>query len=76
MAAGDIETYYEGGLWKNRVQGNQRPFDTGSNKAEVQERGRARAIADGVEHIIKNMQGQIIERNTYPRSRDKYPPRG
>mgnify|MGYP007120792180 CR=1 FL=1 len=30
----------------------------------------------GVEHVIKKMDGTISERNTYPRSRDKNPPKG
>lgn len=70
MAKGDIETYYEDGSWKNRRQGSSRAFQVGETKAEVQADGRETAIRDGVEHIIKNMDGRIAEKNTYPRSRD------
>jgi hypothetical protein len=34
------------------------------------------AIDRGVEHVIKKLDGTIGERNTYPRSRDKNPPKG
>ncbi len=72
MAAGDIETYFDDAdnLWKNRVQGNQRASSTHVTKDEAVAAGRRRAIADGVEHFIKNKDGRIGERNTYPRSRD------
>ena len=76
MAKGDIETYYEGGTWKNRPQGSDRASNTFNTKADAQARGREMAIDRGVEHIIKNMDGTIGERNTYPRSRDPRESRG
>jgi hypothetical protein len=36
----------------------------------VQAKGRDMAAERGVEHIIRNQDGKIGERNTYPRSRD------
>lgn len=76
MAEGDIETYYEDGQWKSRAQGKTRAFDVGGNKAEQAATGRARAVRDEVEHVIKKKDGTIGDKNTYPRSRDKNPPRG
>lgn len=76
MAKGDIETYNEDGVWKNRVQGGQRASNTAETKAEAQAVGRDMARDRGVEHVIKKMDGTIGERNTYPRSRDKNPPKG
>lgn len=70
MATGDIETYYQGGEWKNRPQGNQRASNVYATKAEAQAVGREMAIDRGVEHVIKKMDGKIGARNTYPRSRD------
>lgn len=70
MAKGDIETYFEDGLWKNRREGNSRAFSTSETKAEAQPEGRAAAMRDGVEHVIKKKTGEIQEKNTYPRSRD------
>ena len=44
MAKGDIETYYEGGEWKNRRQGSSRAFEAGEGtKAETEASGRAAA---------------------------------
>jgi Uncharacterized protein conserved in bacteria (DUF2188) len=76
MAKGDVETYNEDGVWKNRVQGGQRASNTADTKAEAQAAGRQMAIDREVEHVIKKLDGTIGERNTYPRGRDKYPPRG
>jgi len=70
MAKGDIETYFEDGVWKNRPQGNERASNTSETKAEAQQVGRGMAIDRDVEHVIKNKNGRIGEKNTYPRSRD------
>ena len=51
-------------------------FATADTKAEAQATGRQMAIDRGVEHVVKKMDGTIGERNTYPRSRDKNPPKG
>ncbi|MCX4098032.1 DUF2188 domain-containing protein [Nocardia sp. alder85J] len=76
MAKGDIETYYEGGVWKNRPEGNNRASNTAGTKAEAQAKGREMAIERGVEHLIKGKDGEIQSKNTYPRSRDPFPPKG
>jgi hypothetical protein len=70
MPKGDIETYYEDGKWKNKVEGRGPAANTGPTKAGVQAKGRDMAVERGVEHIIRNQDGKIGERNTYPRSRD------
>ena len=70
MAKGDVETYYEDGTWKNRVEGNQRASNTAPTKTEAQAAGRKMAVDREVEHVIKNKDGRIAEKNTYPRSRD------
>ena len=70
MPKGDIETYYEDGEWKNKVEGGQRASNTADTKAEAQAKGREMANDRGVEHIIRNKDGEIGQRNTYPRSRD------
>lgn len=70
MANGDVETYHEGDKWKNRREGRQQVFSTHDTKSSAQAAGRDAAKKDGVEHVIKNMDGKIAEKNTYPRSRD------
>lgn len=66
MAIGDIETYYEDGQWKNRREGTDRAFSArASTKAEAVAEGRAAAQRDSVEHIIKNQDGKIAEKDSH-----------
>ncbi|BCW86653.1 hypothetical protein NicSoilE8_43260 (plasmid) [Arthrobacter sp. NicSoilE8] len=65
MAQGDIETYYEDGTWKNKREGADRAFTTGGTKAEATAEGREAAMKDKVEHVIKNQDGTISEKNSY-----------
>ncbi|WP_218920362.1 DUF2188 domain-containing protein [Lentzea guizhouensis] len=67
---GDVETYYENGTWKNKVEGNSQASSTHDTKAEATAKGREMAKERGVEHIIRNQDGTISEKNTYPRSSD------
>lgn len=65
MAQGDIETYHEDGTWKNKREGTDRAFGTGGTKEEAIQAGREAAQKDGVEHVIKNLDGKIGEKNSY-----------
>lgn len=66
MAQGDIETYQEGGSWKNKREGSSRAFGAGyATKEEAVAAGRDAAKADRVEHVIKNADGQIAGKNSY-----------
>lgn len=66
MAQGDIETYYEDGAWKNKREGTSRAFGAGyGTKDEAVAAGRDAARADGVEHIIRNQDGRIGEKNSH-----------
>ena len=67
---GDVETYHENGTRKNKVEGNSQASSTHDTKDEAVAKGRDMAVDRGVEHIIRNMDGTIGEKNTYPRSRD------
>ncbi len=71
MAKANIETYHEDGQWKSRRQGSQQAFAVGGTKDEQIAQGREAAQRDGVEHIIKKMDGTIAVKNSYgndPRS--------
>ncbi|MFC3505723.1 DUF2188 domain-containing protein [Micromonospora krabiensis] len=70
MVKGDIDTYHQDGQWKNRPEGNERASSTHDTKAEAESAGREMARDRDAEHVIKNEDGRIGERNTYPRSRD------
>lgn len=76
MATGDVDTYYEDGQWKNKIEGHSRASNVHDRKTDAQATGRDMAIERKVEHVIKNMDGTIGAKNTYPRSRDQHPPRG
>lgn len=71
---GTVETYYEDGSWKNKVGGNTRASNTADTKAEAQSKGREMAKDRGAEHVIKNMDGTIGQRNSY--GNDAHPPKG
>jgi hypothetical protein len=65
MPKGDVETTYKAGEWTNQVEGEgptERLFQT---KDRAVAAGRELAKERGVEHIIKNEDGSIGERNSY-----------
>lgn len=82
MPRGDVETYFADGQWHNRREGLQTtPATSHATKREAVAKGRELALflayrgdfqpgRDTVEHIIRNEDGTIAERNTYPRSGD------
>ena len=65
MPTGDIETYFEGTEWHSRVTGEDKPFHTADTKEKAEAAGRAEAMELKVEHVTKNQDGSIAERNTY-----------
>jgi hypothetical protein len=65
MPRGDIETYYEDGRWKNKVEGSSRAANTHDTKSAAVAKGREMAKSRKVEHIIEKQDGTIGERNTY-----------
>ncbi|MEC5200379.1 hypothetical protein RCH21_002625 [Arthrobacter sp. PL16] len=74
MAKGDISTYNEDGAWKSKVEGSSRAAHSGGSKAEQQSVGRDMARDRGVEHTIRNINGQIGAKNSY--GSDPNPPKG
>lgn len=65
MPAGDVETFHQDGEWHNRIEGEKGTTGPFRTKAEAVEAGRAEARRRQREHIIKNENGQIGERNSY-----------
>jgi len=65
MPKGDIETYHENGKWKSKVEGSSRAAHVGGTKAEQRAIGREMARKRRVEHVIKNLDGQVAEKNSY-----------
>ena len=72
MPERDIETFYQDGRWHNRIEGSP-PSEPTSHltKAVALSVGRQMARESKVEHIIRNKDGTISQRNSYghdPRS--------
>ena len=65
MPSGDIETFHEAGVWKDREQGSDPILSSHDTKQRAVEASRSLAQSRRVEHIIKNMDGTIGERNSY-----------
>jgi len=65
MTAGDIETFFEDGVWKNRTQGSASAENRHTDKRAALAVGEEMARSRKVEHIIKNTDGTVAERNSY-----------
>ena len=66
MPNGDVETFPEDGAWHNRVTGESSTVGGSYRTKEAAvDAGRDLARDRKVEHIIKNENGQIGERNSY-----------
>lgn len=65
MPAGDVATFHKDGRWYNAVEGTDQVSEPFNTKEQAQVEGREMAIELKVEHIIKGLDGQIQERNTY-----------
>lgn len=65
MASGDIETYFEDGVWKNRTEGSSSAENRHSDQRAALAVGREMARQRKVEHIIRSKDGTISERNSY-----------
>jgi len=71
VADGDVETYFEDNVWKNKIQGNLIEHTAYEREATAILVGRDMARTRKVEHIIRKKDGTISERNSYrndPRS--------
>ena len=65
MGTGDIETFFEDGVWKNRTQGSASAENRHTHKRAALAVGQEMARSRKVEHIIKNTDGTIGDRNSY-----------
>jgi hypothetical protein len=65
MAAGDVHTYFEDGLWKNRVEGGTRASNTALRHLDAVLSGRAMARKRRVVHVVHSPEGQVEEERDY-----------
>lgn len=61
----NVETYFENGRWKNKVQGNSRASHVHETRAAAISVGREMARKRKVEHIIMSEGGTVQERSNY-----------
>jgi hypothetical protein len=62
---GDVETYFEDGLWKNRIEGSPHAANTHETRSAAVHAGRQMADARRTEHVIRDAHGSTAQRNTY-----------
>jgi hypothetical protein len=65
LPKGDVETYFENGRWKNKVQGNSRASHVHATRAEAMRVGREMARKRKVGHIIMNESDPVQEHGGY-----------
>jgi hypothetical protein len=65
MPKGDVETVYVDGSWTNQVEGEGPTEDLFQTKDRAVAAGRELARRRRAEHIIKNQDGTIGDRNSY-----------
>ena len=66
MSAANIETYFEDGHWKNWDQGERSEIGSShTSKDEAISEGRELARQRNVEHIVRDQDASIVEREEY-----------
>jgi len=72
MPAGDIETYFEKGQWKNWVQDAREDIgEPHATKEEAVAAGREVAQQRGVEHIVRDEDAVVEDRVDFANEDDK-----
>ncbi|MBE1493399.1 hypothetical protein H4696_000499 [Amycolatopsis lexingtonensis] len=67
MAEGDVHTYFEDGLWKNRLEGGTRASNTSPRRVDAVLAGRQLAKKRRVCHVVHTPQGEIEAERDYRR---------
>nr|MCW2728571.1 hypothetical protein [Aeromicrobium sp.] len=65
MPKGDVETYFHGTEWHNRIEGEEAPFHTSDTRERAVAAGKEEAKARKVEHLVHNQDGTVGERESY-----------
>ena len=61
----DVVTYYEDGMWHTRRCDSAVPLASGSNRIRIIAIGAEVARWNGLCHIIRDVDGNIVESNSY-----------
>jgi hypothetical protein len=65
MMLGDVETFYEDGAWRNRVEGSGTTALSFPTQDEAVEIGRREAERLQSTHIVRGHNGEIIAEHSY-----------
>ena len=65
MTTGAIETFYQHGRWRNRVHTVHVLLQEHDTREEAADAGRRLARSAGVDHIVRDIDGTIVEREPY-----------
>ncbi len=65
MYSGDVETFYSGNQWHNRIVGTAEVFGTAATRGEAVWAGRARARREAIGHAVREIAGQVEQRHNY-----------
>lgn len=68
-----VETYFEDGVWRNRVCGRAPLPGTYETRDAALEVARHEARIRGVDHVVRRTDGTVAERNRYPRRSEEIP---
>ncbi|QRP49736.1 DUF2188 domain-containing protein [Amycolatopsis sp. FDAARGOS 1241] len=66
---GDVETFRESGLWKNKIDGHQRASNTFTDRERAVTTGRHMAKARRVAHRVRDELGALVSHDDYRASR-------
>lgn len=61
MSQGSIETLHNEGRWHNVVAGTDQVSEPFDSMEEAVEEGRAMAEELGMEHVVKNIDGTVLQ---------------
>jgi hypothetical protein len=65
MTQGDVHTYFEDGVWKNRIEGGSRASNTALRRTDAVLTGRAMARKRHVGHVVHDTAGDIDQQKDY-----------
>jgi hypothetical protein len=65
MTTETIETFHADGVWRNRVVGGDTYPETFDDKSGAAELGSSIARDARIEHVVRDEDGQVVERHSY-----------
>ncbi len=73
MVGEPIETYCKDGVWQNSLGSGGPVHGAYPTREAALEAGRDEARVRGVQHVIRDLDGAVVERNRYPRRAEELP---